>query len=695
MPVFHLKTHPNPVISVIIPSRDGDAHGNVQRLVRQLHVQERINEAEILLVVAERPNGHARNVGVDAAAGRWLVFMDDDAGLCGRRILVELLAPLEQGLEVGGAPVGMTGSATALPEDSGWFQHQVAAALPRALFPEVDRVTETDMAHHLCCALSREIYEHIGRESDTLETGTDVDLRQRLRAAGLRIAVVPHTVATHPQPDSLRELWRKHLWYGCGRVQLDRMHPPAGGNMIRGGRGAVIRYLGRALATAPLRCLRYDRSSPWRWNPLLAFTDLAQKVGYGRAYWRHLKGLGPRWEPLGSSRQLEQALRPALAGTPPQPPQRLRRLLVVLTAGMGDAITFLPVLRALRQAYPDCHLTVWTARAAATQVIRMQGTADHIEQRSLAGGSRRFRILRKLAALVWLRRCRFDLAVVNFINSNEESAVLLRLAGIPLRLGYVDDLSQPSLFNLPVLRPAPGTGAVAAERHLDLLPALGLERSQAHGPRWSISPAARQQAQQLAPAKKPARQRIGLHPGSGADMAWKRWPEERFALLADRLAAGGADVWLFGGPDERELVSRVAGMMKHPARDWTGTEHLDVTAALLEMCDLVVSNDSGLYNLALAVDVPVVALFGPTMPELSGPWTRSQDTAVVARPMHCRPCMNQLAPPRDLHCPINRACLDDIHVDQVEAQCRQILQPGLMMTAAVTEMTTPAQENLR
>jgi heptosyltransferase-2 len=674
MAVFQLRTHPQPLISVIIPSRDGDAGGNVKRLLGQLDQQERIQEAEVLLVVGERPNGHARNVGVDASRGRWLVFMDDDAGLRGRDVLVQLLAPLEQSEGGNGSRLGMTGSATTLPGNASRFQRRVAAALPRALFPEVDRLTETDMAHHLCCALPRRVYEEIGRESDTLETGTDVDLRLRLKTAGYAIAVVPHTVATHPQPGSLGELWRKHQWYGCGRVQLDRIHPPGGRNVIKGGRRAVMAYLARALATAPLRTVRYDRSTPWGWNPLLAWTDLAQKFGYARAYWRDLVGLGPRGAPWLSSRGLESLLQPA---TPrvvgPPAPASVRKLLVVLTAGLGDAVTFLPVLKALRDGYPGARIVVWVARGGAAQVVRRQGQVDEVVCRPLESRSRGGRLVRKIRLLAWLRRRRFDLAVVNFINSNEETAVLLHLGGVRTRLGYVDDLQRPGLFNLPVARAGLDEGIVAADRHQHLLPVLGLPAPAAVAPCWVIPDSARRRARELAGAGNDGATVVGIHPGSGALMAWKRWPAERFAVLADRLAASGAEIWLFGGPDERALVAKVRAAMQAPARDWSGEADLDVTAALMERCALMVANDSGLYNLALSLPLPVVALFGPTLPGLSGPWARTSPTVVVAEALACRPCLNPLAPPQKLHCPIDFQCLNGIHVEQVEAACRRLL----------------------
>jgi ADP-heptose:LPS heptosyltransferase/GT2 family glycosyltransferase len=688
MAVFQIRSHPCPVISVIIPSRDGYAHGNVPRLVAQLERQERIEEAEILLVVGESPNGHARNVGVNEARGRWLVFMDDDAGLRGQRILVELLAPLERSERGEIPPLGMTGSATAMPAEASRFQQRVAAALPRALFPEVAELTHTDMAHHLCCALPARVYQQIGRESDTLETGTDVDLRERLRAAGFGIAVVPRTVATHPQPTSLGELWRKHLWYGCGRVELDRLHPGPGRNRLQGGRFAVVIYLARAVATAPLRILRYDRSTPWGWNPLRALTDLAQKVGHGRAYWRHLHGLGPRPEPLFSSRRM-QAWLSRRVGQPPQAPAAasIRRMLVVLTAGLGDAVTFLPTLRALREACPQARITVWTSRAATAAVLKSQGAADTVVRRSLESATCGGRIWRKLTTLAWLRRQRFDLAVVNFINSNEETGALLYLGGVRHRLGYVDDPAHPGLFDLPVRRPPLLAGVLAGQRHLHLLDRLGIPRPVPGVPIWAVSPSARSRAAELVGHGNNGRPVVGIHPGCGAQMSWKRWPVERFAALADGLTAAGAEVWLFGGPDEEGLAAELRARAAAPLRDWTGKGDLDLQAALMSRCDLFVANDSGLYNLALALPLPVVSIFGPTLPAHSGPWPRSQAAEVVARDMVCRPCVDLLMPPRQIRCPIGMACLTAIGVDQVLAACRRLLAKPA--TAGAAGMTLP------
>ena len=113
---------------------------------------------------------------------------------------------------------------------------------------------------------------------------------------------------------------------------------------------------------------------------------------------------------------------------------------------------------------------------------------------------------------------------------------------------------------------------------------------------------------------------VALHPGADHFPA-KRWPVDRFALLADRLAERyGARVVLVGGPGDVPLAAAIRERVQRaPLLDLTGRLALLETAAVLERVDLMVGNDSGPLHMAVAVGTPVVALFGPSEPRHFAP----------------------------------------------------------------------------
>ena len=89
-----------PEVSIVIPSLDGNRNGNVQFLVEQLKEQS-FTSSEIILSIGESSNGHARNVGVEIARGRWLVFIDDDVTLGHERVLENIIQPLRENPQIG------------------------------------------------------------------------------------------------------------------------------------------------------------------------------------------------------------------------------------------------------------------------------------------------------------------------------------------------------------------------------------------------------------------------------------------------------------------------------------------------------------------------------------------------------------------------------------------------------------------
>ncbi|MCK4299784.1 MAG: glycosyltransferase, partial [Planctomycetes bacterium] len=189
-----------PRISVIIPSLDGSRGGNVPLLLSDLAAQTE-QDFEVFVVIGVRPNGRARNVGVRQAAGRYVVSIDDDVRLGDEHVFENLVRPFEERSDV-----GLTGASQLLPLGASALENRATRELPRFHFPVQERLVDTDQVSHLCLAMPRELYWQLGGENEEIPSGTDPDLRQRVRRAGLRVVVVPRTWAYHPAPRSLRRL---------------------------------------------------------------------------------------------------------------------------------------------------------------------------------------------------------------------------------------------------------------------------------------------------------------------------------------------------------------------------------------------------------------------------------------------------------------------------------------------------------
>jgi heptosyltransferase-2 len=167
---------------------------------------------------------------------------------------------------------------------------------------------------------------------------------------------------------------------------------------------------------------------------------------------------------------------------------------------------------------------------------------------------------------------------------------------------------------------------------------------------------------------KSVRPLVGLIPGAAYGTA-KRWPAERFAALADRLAGNlGAEIILFGSAGERDVAERIESLSRAKIHNVAGQTRLRELAALLAECKVVVTNDTGAMHVAAAVGTPVVAVFGPTNPVTTSPVGPRH--TLIRRPMDCSPCLLR-------HCPIDHRCMTAIDVEEVfEATCKRTTAPS-------------------
>jgi ADP-heptose:LPS heptosyltransferase len=167
---------------------------------------------------------------------------------------------------------------------------------------------------------------------------------------------------------------------------------------------------------------------------------------------------------------------------------------------------------------------------------------------------------------------------------------------------------------------------------------------------------------------------VGFCPAASSNL--KRWPESRFAAVADwTIENTGHDVVLFGG-DLDKSVAVMRRLMSYGTRGIVVRGlHLRRVAAMLAECAAMVSNDTGLMHMASAVGTPVIAVFGPTSPRVYLPRGR---TVGLASDLDCPHRGYSMSPPgcweseRCLIGPNN--CTITVHTGAVVASLRAVLQ---------------------
>jgi heptosyltransferase-2 len=334
---------------------------------------------------------------------------------------------------------------------------------------------------------------------------------------------------------------------------------------------------------------------------------------------RYLDALAPLGvEPVRSGPELgdwtQGAARPALKPGPV-------RICLLQTAFLGDCVLTLPLLKKIKEVLPGAAVTVVT-RPETAQIFSSSGLADAIiedRKRTAASGLAEFRRLRSELAAGG-----FGAAIIP--HRSLRSALLARLAGIPVRVGFSSSAGSPLLTHK-----VPFSWLLHdVERNLALMSPLAENLK-------SAFPGLRQDAAAAPPFSAADNVLAGVNTGS----AWptKRWPAASWARLIRRLAARcGGRVLMVGGPGEREWnaeIERLAG--PENCLNLTGKTTMAGLMEAIRPLKVFVSNDSGPMHIAAALGVPAVGVFGPTTREL-GFFPYGPGNAVVETHLECRPC---------------------------------------------------------
>ena len=329
--------------------------------------------------------------------------------------------------------------------------------------------------------------------------------------------------------------------------------------------------------------------------------------------------------------------------------------LIVRLGSLGDVIHGIPAAAALRRTYPRARID-WLVDPRYMELLELVECIDlriPFDPRDLIGSGAARGVVREL------RHTKYD-AVVD-LQGLLKSAVLSRLIRARQTVGFPRrHLREPLARLFYTDTPDPGAGRHVIEKNLALVGALGVEDRRI---RFPI-------AIPRTPTVALARERIAnaeyalLNPGA----AWpnKRWPPERFGAVAAFLQRDfGLRSLVLWGPGEESLATAVVDSSGGAADAAPPTTISDLVG-LARTARLMVSGDTGPLHIAGAVGTPLVALFGPTLPERNGPWAARD--VVVSRVAQCS-CSYE----RRCRKPV--PCIDDIGVDEVYDAIRRRFFP--------------------
>jgi predicted lipopolysaccharide heptosyltransferase III len=350
------------------------------------------------------------------------------------------------------------------------------------------------------------------------------------------------------------------------------------------------------------------------------------------------------------------------------------KILLIRLRLIGDVVFTTPAVAAVRRRFPDAHITYLVERAAEP-VVRHN---PHLNDILIAERPRGIRRVLYDVELAWrLRRERFNL-VIDF-HGGPRSAWLTWTTGAAKRIGY-DLPGRRWAYNVRL----PWTRSLVPPRHSvenqwDLLEPLKIASAapSATPVEMAEDPSACESvAQRLASAGVTDDcSVIVMHVSAGNP--FRRWPAEHFARVAAGLAheEPSRRIIITSGPSERGAADAIAADAQARAEGAAarilrcGEFDLSELRALVSRAALYIGGDSGPLHIAATTSVPIVALFGPTLPERSMPWRQAGTRAIAvdAGALPCRPCHQRYCEPGDFR------CLTRVDPQRVIAAAEQLL----------------------
>ncbi len=355
----------------------------------------------------------------------------------------------------------------------------------------------------------------------------------------------------------------------------------------------------------------------------------------------------------------------------------MKRVLIANIFGIGDVLFTTPIIANLKQVYPDIEIS-YLCNGRVKDIISNDPGIDEVfvyEKDDIIKTWRTSKGKGIKAVFELYNRIKgagFD-AVFDFTLSRGFGFLFL-LAGIKRRIGF--NYKKRGIFLTDKIDIKGFEGKHVVEYYLDLLRKIRIPVTHKNM-RLVPGPGFVARARKFLDEKNiTGRPIVAVVPGGGAswgEMSYrKRWDAGNFAEVAKVLSDKGCSILVGGDNKETDLCQEVIEKVKNvPSSVMTGLP-IELYAAVLSLCDLVLCNDGGPLHMASAMGVKTVSIFGPVDDKVYGPYPPGENCRVIVSPgVECRPCYRNFKVPE---CRNDGGCLKKITVGRIIKACEELLR---------------------
>ncbi|MGA1845197.1 MAG: lipopolysaccharide heptosyltransferase I [bacterium] len=347
------------------------------------------------------------------------------------------------------------------------------------------------------------------------------------------------------------------------------------------------------------------------------------------------------------------------------------RILIVKMSSLGDVIHCLPCLEALRKGFPGAQID-WVVEEQNAGILEGHPHIDRLIILSRKSWIKAPWRIRKVSSgikgfLGTLRQREYDM-VIDF-QGLFRSGLIVGLSRGKRKIGFDRVREKANIFYNEHVR-LTTLDQHAVTRYLEIPRYLGVDVDE---PQFFLPvsekevDSANKLLEEIGFNANKNKKIIYINPN--ARWSSKIWPWEHFRELIRALSDNGYHVLLIGGPGDREPMERAFQGLGDRVYNLAGRTSLKSLAVLFRRGRCLVTNDSGPMHLAVAVGLPVIALFGPSNPLRTGPFGWQGEGArsrVLSAPVACAPCYKRLC--------IHQDCLKGIMPCQVEQALKDLLE---------------------